>query len=54
MILNYDGTFDEKKYDSCSNFPKTAATVLFELVQKQNDDLVVRINYNGQYLNVCQ
>jgi hypothetical protein len=43
----------EKLATQCKRLPTPSSGLFVELIEKSDGKLVVRVNYNGEYLNVC-
>jgi len=62
-LINFVVNYNQKRDDPilldgdiaaiCPKTPNPAASLMFELVQKANNDLVVRVSYDGEYIRYC-
>ena len=53
IIKNNSKVSSDKLADQCKRLPTASSGLFVELVEKSDGKLVVRVNYNGEYLNVC-
>lgn len=47
-------SLDYNEINKCAKIPRPSSSVIIEMVKRKDDRLVVRVNYDGKYIDVCK